>query len=96
MLYVNDLIEWVDDEGESKVERILWIDVNYIITFIFDINTNKGVPSAKRISDIEEAISEGLALKLKSDPWLRMVKEDNLSEKELTIRDRAWRIIASW
>ncbi len=90
MLYVNDLIEWVDDAEKSRVERIVWIDENYVIAFIFDINTNKGVPYAKRISEMEEAISEGLALKLKSDPWLRIVTEDNLSEKEIEIRDKAW------
>ena len=94
MLYANDLIEWVDDEGKSKVERILWIDENYIIAFIFDINTNKGVPSAKRISDIEEEIDEGTAIKLKSDPWLRIVTQDNLSKKEIEIRDKIWKIIA--
>ena len=94
MLYVNDLIEWVDEAGKSRVERIVWIDENYIIAFVFDINTDKGLPTIKRINEIEEAISEGLALKLKSDPWLRIVKEDNLSEKELKIRDRAWKFIA--
>lgn len=94
MLHINDLIEWIDDKGKSKVERILWIDDNYNVAFVFDINTNKGLPAPKRISEIEEAISEGLALKLKSDPWLTIVKEDNLSEKELKIRDRAWKLVA--
>lgn len=94
MLYVNDLIEWVDDAGESRVERIVWIDENHIIAFIFDINTNKSLPAAKRISEIEEAISEGLALKLKSDPWFKIITEDNLSEKEIEIRDKIWNIIA--
>ncbi len=94
MLYINDLIEWVNDKGKSKVERIVWIDENYIVAFVFDINTNKGLPAPRRISEIEEAISEGLALKLKSDPWLTIVKEDNLSKKELKIRDRAWKLVA--
>ena len=93
MLYINDLIKWVNDKGKSQVERIVWIDDNYIVAFVFDINTNKGLPVAKKVSEIEEAISEGLALKLKSDPWLTIVKEDNLSEKELEIRDRAWKFI---
>lgn len=94
MLYVNDLVEWVNAPEETKVERIIWIDENYILAFVFDINANKGVPHAKRISEIEEAISEGTAIKLKSDPWLRIVTEDNLSEKEIKIRDKIWKIIA--
>ena len=52
MLYVNDLIEWVNDGQESRIERIVWIDENYVIAFLFDINTNKGVPYAKKISEI--------------------------------------------
>ena len=94
MLYVNDLVEWVKDSEETKVERIVWIDENYILAFVFDINTNKGVPLARRISEIEEAISEGTAIKLKSDPWLRIATEDNLSEKEIEIRDKIWKTIA--
>ena len=94
MLYVNDLIEWVNDAEESRVERIVWIDENYIVAFVFDINNNKGVPCAQKIGEIEEAISEGIALKLKSDPWLRIVTEDNLSEKEIEIRDKAWNKIS--
>ena len=94
MLYVNDLVEWVNDSEETKIERIVWIDENYVLAFVFDINTNKGVPHAKKISEIEEAIEEGTAIKLKSDPWLRIVTEDNLSEKEIEIRDKIWKIIA--
>ncbi len=95
MLYVNDLIEWLNDPESTKVERIVWIDENYILAFVFDIHTNKGVPYAKRMSEIEEAISEETAIKLKSDPWLRIVTEDNLSEIEIEIRDKTWKIIAS-
>lgn len=93
-LYVNDLIEWLDDSGETTVERIVWLDENYILAFLFDINTNKGMPYPKRISEIEDAIAEGYALKLKSDPWLKIVTEDNLSEKEKEIRNRAWDVIS--
>ena len=56
MLYVNDLVEWINSTEKVKVERIVWIDENYILAFVFDINTNKGVPHAKKISEIEEAL----------------------------------------
>ncbi|MDJ0742537.1 MAG: DDE-type integrase/transposase/recombinase [Xenococcaceae cyanobacterium MO_167.B27] len=94
-LYINDLIEWVEESGESTVERIVWIDENYILAFTFDINKNQGVPYPKKISEIEEAIDEGYALKLKSDPWLIIVTEEHLSEKEIEIRDRTWNIISN-
>ena len=93
-LCVNDLIEWVDASGNSFVERILWIDEGYTITFVIDININKGFPVPKRISDIQEAINEGHALKLKTDPWARIIKDEHLSDKEKDIRDKYWDIIS--
>lgn len=29
-LFVNDLIEWIDESGNSFIERVLWIDEGYI------------------------------------------------------------------
>ncbi|WP_414587906.1 Mu transposase C-terminal domain-containing protein [Scytonema sp. PCC 10023] len=93
-LFVNDLIEWIDESGNNLIERVLWIDEGYVIAFIFDINTKTGFPEPKKVSEIIEAISDGRALKLKSDPWARIVRDENLSEKEKELRDRAWEIIS--
>ena len=94
-LFVNDLIEWVDESGNSFVERILWIDEGYVIVFTIDINVKTGFPVSKRVSDIQEAINEGRALKLKTDPWARIVRDEDLSHKEKEIRDKYWDIISS-
>ena len=94
-LFVNDLIEWVDESGNSFVERILWIDEGYVIVFTIDINVKTGFPVPKRVSDIQEAIDEGRALKLKTDPWARIVRDEDLSHKEKEIRDKYWDIISS-
>ncbi|MEH2379290.1 MAG: Mu transposase C-terminal domain-containing protein [Nostoc sp.] len=93
-LFVNDLIEWIDESGNSFIERVLWIDEGYIIAFVFNINTKTGFPEPKKVSEIIEAISDGRVLKLKSDPWARIVTEEDLSEKEKELRDRAWQIIS--
>lgn len=92
-LCVNDLIEGVEESGQTTRERILWIDEGYVLAFVIDININKGVPYPKNIYEIEEAISEGYAIKLKADPWFKILTEDNLSEQEKQIRNRAWDII---
>ena len=94
-LFVNDLIEWVDESGNSFVERILWIDEGYVIVFTLDINVKTGFPVPKRVSDIQEAINEGRALKLKTDPWARIVRDEDLSHKEKEIRDKYWDLISS-
>ncbi|MFN6561135.1 MAG: hypothetical protein RMY28_015285 [Nostoc sp. ChiSLP01] len=91
---VNDLIEWVDISGNNFVERILWIDKGYVIAFTIDINVKTGFPVPKRVSDIQEAINKGHALKLKTDPWARFVRDEDLSDKEKEIRDKYWDIIS--
>lgn len=94
-LFVNDLIEWIDDCGNNLIERVLWIDEGYIIAFVFDINAITGFPESKKVSEIIEAITDGRALKLKSDPWARIVRDEDLSDKEKELRDRAWQVISS-
>jgi hypothetical protein len=92
-LFVNDLIEWKLENNSLLLERILWIDEGYVIAFVLDINAAKGLPTTKNVSEILEAISEGLALKQPQDPWLRIIKEENLTDREKEYRDKAWEII---
>jgi Integrase core domain/Mu transposase, C-terminal len=94
ILYVNDLIEWVDESGSSFVERIIWIDEGYIIAFAIDVNIRTGFPILKKITDLQEAINKGSVLKIKTDPWARIIREEDLSQKEKEIRDKYWNIIS--
>lgn len=94
-LFVNDLIEWIDESGNNVIERILWIDSNYSLAFVFGIQAKKGFPQPKTVSEIKQAIETGRALKLKNDPWARIVKDDWLTKTEKDYREKAWRIIAS-
>ncbi|WP_414756288.1 DNA-binding protein [Anabaena sp. CCY 9910] len=94
-LFVNDLIEWIVYQNTHIVERIIWIDEGYIIAFVIDINAKKGLPEPKKISDILEAISEGVAFKQQQDPWARIIRDENLTDKEKEYRDKAWEIISS-
>jgi len=91
MLAVNMLIKWENGE-ETSIERILWLDRQSDLAFVIDVEANE-FPFAVTISEIEEAISEGFAVVLHEDPYLRIVDEDKLSEKERQVRDKAWDLI---
>ncbi|MEP0840019.1 hypothetical protein [Coleofasciculus sp. FACHB-64] len=95
-LFINDLIEWKADDNNHLIERIIWIDEGYVIAFVIDINAKKGLPEPKKISEILEAISEGIALKHQQDPWLRIVRDENLTDREKEYRDKAWEIISTF
>jgi hypothetical protein len=92
-LYINDLIEWLAQSEDSLIERIVWIDEGYTIAFLFDIKATKGFPYPKSIAEITEAIADGVASRNLNDPWARIIKDDNLSEREINVRNKAWNII---
>ncbi|AVH67419.1 DDE-type integrase/transposase/recombinase [Nostoc sp. 'Peltigera membranacea cyanobiont' N6] len=94
-LFINDLIEWESDGNSQLIERIIWIDEGYVIAFVLDINSKKGLPEPKKVSEILEAMSEGLAFKQKQDPWARIIREENLTDRDKEYRDKAWEIISS-
>jgi Integrase core domain/Mu transposase, C-terminal len=93
-LFVNDLIEWLQESDSKLIERIIWIDEDYSQAFVIDINSSKGFPEVRTVSSIKEAIGNGHALKLKSDPWSTIIREENISEKDKEIRENAWGIIS--
>ncbi|MBW4462667.1 MAG: DDE-type integrase/transposase/recombinase [Nodosilinea sp. WJT8-NPBG4] len=109
ILFVNDLIEWqtktvsacITDESDQKpqtserlIERVLWIDEGYILAFVFNIEAKKGFPHLRKISEILEALSTGIAIKTAKDPWARIIQDEHLTIKEKECRDKAWNIIA--
>ncbi|MDJ0843717.1 MAG: DDE-type integrase/transposase/recombinase [Crocosphaera sp.] len=95
-IFVNDLIQWNSNKGDnSLIERIVWIDKEYKIAFLFNINATKGFPRSCPVKDIKEALKCQEVSKLELDPWIRIIQEENLSEKEKLLRDNAWKIISS-
>jgi hypothetical protein len=95
-IFVNDLIQWsAQDETNTLTERVIWIDEGYTLAFLFNIYAKKGFPRAQLISQLKESLNSQEASKLELDPWLRIVQEDNLSNKDKKIRDKAWEIISS-
>ena len=96
-LFVNEIIVWPSQSPNEKDlnERTLWIDEGYVIAFVFDINAEQGFPEIRNISDILEALSNGTASKQKSDPWARVIKDENLTARTIQVRDKRWHIIES-
>lgn len=94
-LFVNEIIVWPTQSlNEIELtERVLWIDEGYAIAFVFNINADKGFPEIRNISDILEAFSNGTAYKQEYDPWARIIKDENLTERILQIRDKRWHTI---
>lgn len=94
-IFVNDLIQWSSNNNDnSLIERIVWIDEGYQIAFLIDIYGTKGFPQKRSIDDLKSALKHQEASKLEVDPWAILVPEKNLSAKEKELRDNAWEIIS--
>lgn len=92
-IVMNNLLRLENHSGEYFTERILWIDKDSIIAFTIDINKSTSVPIKRKISEIEEGLTDGSIIKLDEDPWLRILTEDELDSKDKVIRDNAWLVI---
>ena len=94
-LLVNDLIQHSDQSGKVLTERIIWIDENNVVSFVINVYGDKSLPELKNLKQLRQEIAGGCVDKLDYDPLLNVVRDENLSEKQKMIRDKAWSIIAS-
>lgn len=93
ILFTNEIIEWNLLDGSKETERILWIDEYGEYVYTIDIYSNKGLPIFRAVSDINEAIQNKSAAIIEIDLYIRTRKEDEITEKNKNLRDRAWEII---
>ncbi len=93
--FVNSLVEWISENGNNRIDRILWIDEGYEVAFLIDIHKEESLPRQVFINEIEESIESSTAIIIKKDPWALIVPEEKLSSKDKVLRDAAWRIISS-
>jgi hypothetical protein len=93
-LCVNQLVEWLDDEGQPHIERVLWIDPSHTDAYLFDVQNPKAMPVWRRITDSENGIRQGDIGLLTEDPFLiGMRPDEDLSDLHRAHRDQAWAVI---
>lgn len=93
LLTVNTLIGYTKDSLKDTVERILWISSDYTVAVLIDIYANKSTPIYKNVEDIVNDIEAKSAIIIKDDPFQVFRNENEISEKEKEIRNKAWEII---
>ncbi len=93
-LFVNMLIEW-QNESESRIERLLWIDPSGSDVAIIEILNPQALPVFHKCKDIEAAITSDQAKVLKVDPYAQLLRsEDSIQDLHRQRRDAAWKVIA--
>jgi hypothetical protein len=76
----------------DKIERVLWFDEASNIVVVIDI-FNDEWPQFIEFIELIKLIEIGDIEVLEKDPIKRVVKEEDISEKDRTIREKAWNIV---
>lgn len=92
MLVVNNLISYTTAENDKVVERVLWLNKVQDYGYFFNIHSTS-LPYEQNISEIEEGLIKGSIDVETKDPFSRLINEDNIPAKHLSLRDKAWEII---
>ena len=95
-LQVNVLIEWIAEESEPCIERVLWIDSIGRHAAVIDVLDPKALPVLQECEMIEKAIAAHEARLLTVDPYAnRLRPEGDIPIQHRQLRDDAWESIAS-
>ncbi|MDZ5474184.1 DDE-type integrase/transposase/recombinase [Bacillus sp. 31A1R] len=87
-LSVNQILFDVDSE---KKFRILWIDENYILSYVIDIEDRLATPYIIRISELNEKIHHGeMVLRLEE---MDIFIDRKPTQIDIEYRDKSWQII---
>ncbi|MBZ9536524.1 transposase [Cytobacillus oceanisediminis] len=92
MFVVNNLISYTSSENEKVIERVLWLNKAHNYGYFFNVYST-ALPYEKSISEVEEGFNNGSIVLVEKDPFSRLINENNISEKHLSLRDNAWEII---
>jgi putative ribosome biogenesis GTPase RsgA len=90
---VNNLIQRSSASGQAVTERVLWLDEGEDVAFVIEVEGRKGVPQHVKVSELKEDAEAGQLVVLTEDKWARVLVEQELSDKQKSIRDKAWEII---
>jgi putative transposase len=93
-LYKNSLIEWGGENGESRIERLLWIGPNGTDVYTIDIDDRKAWPALRNASEIRSDLETRSARILEVDPYSAVMRaEEEIRPKHQVHRDKYWQMI---
>jgi putative transposase len=90
----NMLIQWILDEHDDRVERVLWIDPprNRVVTL--NIQEKNALPEWKNYADVTKALEEGEVRVLVKDPFSHLNRrEEDIPREHREHRDQAWKAL---
>ena len=88
---VNMLYKSIDN---NQLIRVLWVSNDRSFAYVYNINKME-MPLSVSFTELQQKIEDDMLTLQEDDPYLRMVIDSELSDKERTIRDNIWNIMSS-
>lgn len=92
MIIINSVYKYVNNQ---KDERIRIVEVDDIYLYLVNIDATSSMPKRELITTIEAEIECNNLIKI-SDPYLKVIYEENLTELQLEKRDKDWKIVQNY
>lgn len=89
-ILVNTLLRSVNEP--NKIERVVWLNSIEDACFIADLTRNS-YPTFKHLSEINQELQNGTYIIEETDPHLRILDDDLMSEAEKAAYERAWKVV---
>jgi len=86
----NDLLQYAEPK---RILRLLWTHPESAGAVVIDIYDSNALPTLAIAATLVDDIRLGKATLLKVDPLAITIKEDLISAKRSSVRNRAWNII---
>jgi len=90
MFLRNDILNYKE---LSASFRILFIPSDSPYLIVIDILDPKAIPGKRLLQSVKDDIEKGLAILISGAKELHIVDDQNISNRDLQIRDRGWRCI---
>src|SRR2546423_15512817 len=95
-LCINMLIEWLREDANSLIERLLWLDPSGtdLVTIDISLKNTRALPRLRTREEIELAYASAGIRTLNTDPFAKLDRsEAKIPADQREDRETAWQII---
>ena len=77
-LAINMLIEWLRDDGDALIERLLWLDPSGrdLVTIDINLKNTRTLPRLRTREEIELAFASAGVKTLNTDPFAKLQRPE--------------------
>lgn len=90
---INSVIQYLDDDGNVSLERVLWFDRGTNRIAVYDLDDKIALPVFKELTEIEYLVDDNLCRLIEYRTPTKMVRDEDISSKERVRLEKAWKVI---